>query len=64
MSLTSDGSSLSTAEDRLAFAQAQIRALTARGALSARERLELARWQRAWLDAWRDLVVRTAARER
>lgn len=58
---TSDRSPVSPAEARLARAQAEIRALTARGALSARKRLELARWQRAWLDAWRELVVRTAA---
>jgi hypothetical protein len=39
---------------RMDQAQAQIRALTTTGrALSAAERLELARWQRVWVEAWK-----------
>lgn len=60
MSPKSDRSPLSPAEARLARAQAEIRALTVRGTLSSRERLELAQWQRAWLDAWRETVLRAA----
>jgi hypothetical protein len=37
---------------RLARAQAAIRALTTRGALTPEEQLELAQWQREWLAAW------------
>jgi hypothetical protein len=38
----------------MARAQAEIRALTTLGRpLSAAERLELARWQRVWVAAWK-----------
>ena len=37
---------------RLAEAQCAIRRLTARGRLSWDERLELAGWQRQWVEAW------------
>ncbi|MBY8887944.1 hypothetical protein K7472_24335 [Streptomyces sp. PTM05] len=46
---------------RQAQAQAAIRALTTRGRLTPEQRLELARWQRAWLAAWRDADYVTAA---
>ena len=39
---------------RLAEAQCAIRRLTARGRLSHTERLELAAWQRQWVQAWHD----------
>ena len=42
---------------RLARAQAAIRALTRRGRLArltTEERLELAEWQREWVQAWRE----------
>ena len=39
---------------RAARAQAAIRNLTARGRLTAAERLELAYWQREWVQAWRE----------
>lgn len=39
---------------RLAEAQAAIRRLTARGRLTRDERLELAGWQRQWVEAWHD----------
>ena len=45
---------------RLDRAQAQIRALTERGTLTAAERIELARWQREWVAAWREGVARAA----
>ncbi|MCQ4083747.1 hypothetical protein NGB36_24925 [Streptomyces sp. RB6PN25] len=35
-------------------AQQAIRALIARGRLTAEQRLELARWQREWVAAWRE----------
>ncbi|MDI5966122.1 hypothetical protein POF50_021695 [Streptomyces sp. SL13] len=46
---------------RLEHAQAEIRRLTERGQLSAVDRLELARWQRMWLAAWREMVAPAAA---
>lgn len=47
---------------RLEHAQERIRALTAgRGALSHDDRLELAGWQRAWVDAWIESEYITAA---
>ncbi|MDI5965694.1 hypothetical protein [Streptantibioticus silvisoli] len=42
------------AASRLDRAQAEIRALTGRGTLSAADRLKLARWQREWVAAWRE----------
>ncbi|AEW97841.1 MULTISPECIES: hypothetical protein [Streptomycetaceae] len=41
-------------------AQAAIRALTARHPLTPSQRLELARWQREWLHAYRDGLTRAA----
>jgi hypothetical protein len=37
----------------MARAQSEIRRLTTRSHLTAAERLELARWQRAWVEAWK-----------
>lgn len=48
------------ASSRLDRAQAEIRALTERGTLTAAERVELARWQREWVAAWRESVARAA----
>jgi hypothetical protein len=42
-------------------AQRAIRALTARGRLTREERLELAEWQREWVQAWREGQYVTAA---
>jgi hypothetical protein len=42
-------------------AQRAIRALTARGQLTAEQRLELAHWQRQWVQAWRESPYITAA---
>ena len=39
---------------RLARAQTAIRALIDRGKLTTAEQLELAEWQREWVQAWRD----------
>ncbi|MCQ4044683.1 hypothetical protein ACFOSC_17935 [Streptantibioticus rubrisoli] len=38
----------------MARAQQEIRRLTSRGRLSPQQRLELARWQREWVVAWRE----------
>lgn len=54
MSPTCEQCFCTPASARLAEAQEKIRALVTRGALSSEERLELARWQRAWVQAWRD----------
>ena len=45
---------------RLDRTQAEIRALTEWGMLSAAERLELAGWQREWVAAWQENVTRAA----
>lgn len=44
--------------ERLARAQAEIRALTTRGNLTVTERLELASWQREWVAAWSECSAR------
>jgi len=54
MSPTPEPLSCGCPQTRLRRAQAAIRALTARGRLTAAERLELAAWQREWVAAWRE----------
>jgi hypothetical protein len=62
MSSTSDFLETSaSAVERLARAQAAIRALIGQGGLTQAERLELAEWQREWVAAWREAEYVTAA---